>query len=96
MLIRTTSQFLFCKSMRTGQTKLMISLKVLNFRATQMRPCQVIIARTVSVEAGLVAVPGAELVEVQVAKTGQEVMLAAPARSRAVIADVLDPGIPIA
>jgi len=60
-----------------------------------MKLSQVTTARMVSEEVGHAAVPGAGHVEVQAAKTGQEAVLAVPARSRAAIADALGPGIPI-
>lgn len=60
-----------------------------------MRRFQGISARTVSAEAGLAAVRGADHAEVKVAKTGQAELLAVPLRSRVVIAGASGPGIQI-
>lgn len=60
-----------------------------------MRHCLAITARPVCVEAGFAVVQGVELVEDQVVRTGQVAALVVPPRSKAGIAGVLDPGIPI-
>lgn len=61
-----------------------------------MKQTQVSIAPQACVEAGLVVVPGAELVGVQAAKTGPVVRHAAALRSIAAIAGALTPGTQIA
>lgn len=61
-----------------------------------MKPTQVTIAPQACVEAAPVVVPGAELVGVRAAKTGQEVRHAAALRSRAAIAGAPTPGTRIA
>jgi len=78
--------------------KQMISMKVsmLSSQATRMKLIQEIIVRLVCVEGGLVAAQGVELAEVQDAKTGQEVLLAAVQRSKVGTGAALEPGIRIA
>lgn len=67
-----------------------------SWQGTRMKPSQASIARLVCEEGELAVVPGVELVEVQAARTGQEVALVA-ARKSSIGTDVaLEPEIPIA
>lgn len=67
-----------------------------SWQGTRMRPSQVSIARLVCEEGELAVVPGAEHVEVQAARTGQEVVLVAAHKSSVGTDVALEPGIPIA